>query len=221
MDKSKKKILIGIIIIQLLLFSNILQANGDIPVIASRVSKISEIKVDDDPRYLLPNHTLFSFDAEVEILNRGDENQTVTELGDFDPKVRIYASLVNQSIEMIQDASYFTGGTEFTYSPGITTEYEPIRVYINQTGLSHLPDGNYTLDRPINTASKYGTGEPAEVLLTFFQMISGIINITYTNFTVLTLPEETSAFSIQLTTMFLISIAILVVRRKRTKVHYK
>ncbi len=62
----------------------------------------------------------------------------------------------------------------------------------------------------------YGAGEPAEVLLTFFQMISGIINITYTNFTVLTLPEETSAFSIQLTTIFLISIAILVVRRKKS-----
>jgi len=47
MDKSKKKILIGITIIQLLLFSNIIQANGDIPVIASRISKISDIKVDD------------------------------------------------------------------------------------------------------------------------------------------------------------------------------
>ena len=221
MDKSKKKILIGIIIIQLLLFSNIIQANGDITVIASRVSKISEIKVDDNPRYLKPNHTLFSFDAEVEILNRGDENQTVTELGDFDPKVRIYASLVNKSIELIQKVSYSTAWTDFTYSPGITTEYEPVRLYINQSGLSHLPDGNYTLDRPINTASRYGAGEPAEALLTLFQMISGIINITYTNFTVLTIPEKTSAYSIQLTTIFLISIAILVVRRKRTKVHYK
>jgi len=170
---------------------------------------------------LLPNHTLFSFDAEAEILNRDDENQTVVEVGDFDPKGRIYASLVNQSLEMIQEVSYFTGGTDFTYSPGITTEYEPGRLYINQSGLSHLPDGNYTLDRPINTAYKYGVGEPAEVLLTFFQMISGIINITYANFTVLILPEETSAFSIQLTTIFLISIAILVVRRKRAKVYYK
>ncbi len=152
MDKSKKKILIGITVIQLLLFSNIIQANGVIPVIASRISKISEIKVDDDLRYLRPNHTLFSFDAEVEILNRDDENQTVTEVGDFDPKVRICASLVNQSIEMIQEVSYFTGWNDFTYSPGITTEYEPIRVYINQSGLPHLPDGNYTLDRPINTS---------------------------------------------------------------------
>ena len=217
----KKKILIGIIIIQLLLFSNMIQANGDIPVIASRISKISEIKVGDDPDLLGPNHTHFSFDVEVEILNRDDENQTVTEAADCDPKVRIYASLVNQSIEMIALRSCASEFTDFTYSPGITIEYEPINVYINQSGLSHLPDGNYTLDRPINAAYKYGVGEPAEVLLTFFQIISGIINITYTNFTVLTLPEETSAFSIQLTIMFLISIIILVVRRKRTKVNNK
>ncbi len=221
MDNSKKKILIGITIIQLLLFSNMIQANGDIPVIASRISKISEIKVVDDPGYFVPNHTHFSFDVEVEILNRDDENQTVVEVPDCYPKVRVYASLVNQSIELTPIRHCYSMVTYFTYLPSITTECEVVRLYINQSGLSHLPDGNYALDRPINTASKYGAGELAEVLLTFFQMISGIINITFTNFTVLTLPEETFAFSIQLTTIFLISIAILVVRRKRIEVYYK
>ena len=219
MNNSKNKTLVGIIIIHLLLFSIIVPVNGEVSVIASRISKIGEIRVDNEPAYLLTNHTLFSIDIEVEILNRDDENQTVTEAGDCYPKTRINASLVNQSLEDSPIRTCYPAGTDFTYLPGITTEYEIVRLYIDQSALTSLPDGNYTLDRPINTAYIYGTGEPAEILLTFFHILSGVINVTYSNFTTLTLPDETSAFSIHLTTVLIISFAILLIWRKKAKTY--
>ena len=219
MDNKFSKFLVVTLITSILIFPSVLSVSGDEPIIASRISEITEISVITDPNYNKPNTTLFSNNVTVEILNRDDENQTVTEVADCYPKVCINASFVNQSLELGPIALCDDLGTDFTYSPNITTEYEIVRFYINQSGLSQLPDGNYTLGRPINTASKYGVGEPAEVLLTFIRVISGAINITYTNFTIQTPPEVSLAFSSQLVTIFLISSAILVIKRKRTKVH--
>jgi len=55
----------------------------------------------------------------------------------------------------------------------ITIENHSIKVYINQTNLTQLPDGNYTLWRPIDN------GEELPMII---RMKSGIMNITYSSF---------------------------------------
>lgn len=219
MDKKFSKFLVITLIISTLIFPSALSVTGDVSIIASRISEITEISVITGPESNKPNTTLFGINVTVEILNRDDENQTVVECADCYPKVCINASFVNQSLEMSPIAMCMNSVTYFTYPPSITTEYEVITFYINQSGLSQLPDGNYTLGRPINTASKYGAGEPAEELLTTIQIIAGAINITYPNFTNQTLPEVSLAFTTQFVVIALLSSAIFVVRRKRTKVY--
>ncbi|UJG43303.1 MAG: hypothetical protein K9W46_13135 [Candidatus Heimdallarchaeum endolithica] len=72
-----------------------------------------------------------------------------------------------------------------TYSPGITIENHSLKFYVNQTDLTYLPDGNYTLWRPINEGEEL----PAIIIIK-----SGIINITYSSFG----NQETEAVSFSL-----------------------
>ncbi|MHA1400473.1 MAG: hypothetical protein ACTSQE_09000, partial [Candidatus Heimdallarchaeaceae archaeon] len=125
----------------------------------------------------------FKIKAEVEILNRADENQTVISP---DLKLMINATLVNQSFKLVVEAMGPCMITYDTYSPGITIENHSIKVYINQTDLTQLPDGNYTLWRPINAG---------EELPTIIRIKSGIMNITYSSFD----NQETDKVSLSLT----------------------
>lgn len=213
-----EKYLIVLIMIPLLLFSSIFSVNGEVPVIASRVSKINEnIDIIISGDHYNPNKTLFEMSLEVEILNRDNKNQTVIELDIPEYVVQINASFVNQSLELEQLGMVIDEGASYIYPSGITKENGSILFYINQSGLSQLPDGNYTLWRPINTASSLGWVAPAEVLLTNITVISGVMNIYYADFVIYTLPELSSEISIVLVITLLISCAILVVNRRRTK----
>ncbi|MHA1829538.1 MAG: hypothetical protein ACTSX6_12940 [Candidatus Heimdallarchaeaceae archaeon] len=219
MNKTIKKISISMIFVVLFLFFEGFVAFGDVPVIASRISKIDEnFSIHSSGRYYKPNNTLFSLNIEEEILNRAGENQTVVEAADCDTKACINASFVNQSLEMEPIGLCLNIPAYYTYPPGITKEYETIMFYINQTGLTQLPDGNYTLGRPINTAAKYGFGEPAEVLVTRISIIDGVWNISYPNFTVYPVPELSSTITLPVVVTFLFSYAIAVVRRRKRRI---
>ncbi|MCE7739774.1 MAG: hypothetical protein KAU62_08645 [Candidatus Heimdallarchaeota archaeon] len=183
MDKNKKKILIGITLIQLLLYSNVFSVYGELPVIASRISEIIEVTVLTDSAYNTPNNTVFGIDTKVEILNRDTKNQTVVEDAICYPKVNFNATLVNQSLEIERiSAGCLDIFAMYYYQPNITIEYDIMKLYVNQTGLNHLPDGNYTLWRYIEYGSTVVDGTPGEILLTLINMNSGIMNVTYSYF---------------------------------------
>ncbi len=223
-----EKFLIVTIIIQLFLFTNVVSVYAEQPVIASRIAVISEISIIiySNANYD-PNSSLFSINTMVEILNRDDKNQTVTELADCYPKVQIIASFANQSLGIVPIRICLDMGTYYSYPPGITKEYETIMFYINQTGLTQLPDGNYTLGRPINTASSLGYVDPAEVLLTNISVNADIMNIAYPNFTNITnytIPENHNTdevsfpLAISLVIISLITYTINIFKRRRTKI---
>jgi hypothetical protein len=213
-----EKSLIVLIILQLLLFSNALSVHGELPVIASRVSVITEISVILYSGDIHPNKTLFSIDVVVEILNRDDEDQTVIDLDDCYPKAYINASFANQSLVIEPIGLCLNEGMFYNYRPGITREYETTEFYINQSSLTQLPDGNYSLLRPINTASKLGYVDPAEILLTNITVTSGTMNFSYPYFEIYSIPEISTELTITLAVAFLLSCAILVVRRRRTTI---
>ena len=167
----------------IVVFPSELMVSGDKPVIASRISEIIDVSVITDPDYYKPNNTVFGIETEVEILNRDTKNQTVVEAADCYPKVNLNATLVDQSLEIDRISYCMDMFTMYYYQPNITVEYDLMMFYINQTGLSYLPDGNYTLWRYIRYGSAidiYGT--PGEILLTFISMNSGIMNVTYSYF---------------------------------------
>jgi len=104
MNKLLGKLLIIIVMIQILIFHSVLSVKGEQPVLASRISEITEItssEPDDNP--LFENYTSFKIKAEVEILNRADENQTVISP---DLKLMINATLVNQSLYHYRKSLY-------------------------------------------------------------------------------------------------------------------
>jgi len=182
-NKLLRKFLITSVIICIVVFPSVLVASGDKPVIASRISEIIGVTVITDPDYYKPNNTLFCIESEVEILNRDNKTQTVIEAADCYPKVYLNATLVDQSLEIERISSCMDMFTVYFYQPNITVEYDFLMFYINQTGLSHLPDGNYTLWRCIEYGSAaVGIGTPGEMLLTFISMDSGIMNVTYSYF---------------------------------------
>ena len=167
----------------IVVFPSDLVVSGDKPIIASRISEIIEVTVITDPDYYKPNTTLFRIETEVEILNRDTKNQTVVEDAVCYPKVNLNATLVNQSLEIDRISSCMDMFAMYYYQPNITVEYDFMRFYINQTCLSHLPDGNYTLWRYIEFGSAaVGIGTPGEILLTSISMNSGIMNVTYSYF---------------------------------------
>ncbi|MCE7739773.1 MAG: hypothetical protein KAU62_08650 [Candidatus Heimdallarchaeota archaeon] len=182
MIEKSVKILVISIFIPILVFSSILSAQGYLPVIASRVSKINEIVVIPNPDYNVPNVTFYGIDVSVEILNRADENQTVVELSILDPKVFIGATFVNQSLEFGAIAIGFAQVKRYSYQSGITAENDYVVFYINQANMTQLPDGNYTLYRPIFWESPELSIVAGETLQTNITVTSGIVNITYANF---------------------------------------
>ena len=181
-NKLLIKFLITSVTICIVVFPSEILAIGDKPVIASRISEIIEVTVITDPDYYKPNTTLFRIETEVEILNRDTKNQTVVEDAICYPKVNLNATLVNQSLEIDRMGSCMDMFAMYYYQPNITVEYDFMRFYINQAGLSHLPDGNYTLWRYIEFGSAVVDGTPGEILLTFISMNSGIMNVTYSYF---------------------------------------
>ncbi len=211
-----RNFLITSVIICIVVFPSELVVSGEKPVIASRVSEIIEVTVITEPDYYKPNNTVFGIETEVEILNRDTKNQTVVEDGICYPKVNINATLVNQSLEIDLIAYCLDMSAMYYYQPNITIEYDIMRFYINQTGLSHLPDGNYTLWRYIEYGPTTVDGTPGEILLTFISMNSGIMNVTYSYF------DNPHTNEVSLTVMFPIAflaitlqIAAIYKKRKR------
>ncbi len=196
MEKYIQKTVVLVIVIQILLFQNCYLVKSEVPVIASRVSGISEISRIIYSENTLPNKTMFSMNVASEILNRDSENYTVIDLADCWPKVIINATFVNQAFELEEDIMCQSTIMHYSYHPGITHEYEKIEFYINQSDLTQLPDGNYTLFRPVNTASSLGWVDPAEILLTRIEVSSGDIKIIYPDFVVFTIPELSNVITI-------------------------
>ncbi len=227
MNKILEKFLIVSILIPMLIFPTALSVNGDQPVIASRISRISYITVITDPDFYRSNNTLFGIEAEVEILNRDTENQTVIELSDLTSKVLINASFVNQSLEIKQRVYAHATIMHYSYQPGITVEHAFIKFYINQTGLFHLPDGNYTLWRPIYIGTVFNPDDitPGEQLITVITMASGVMNITHSLFDITEQPTEQPTDEAKFSPIFslvFISLSsyvfIVILRRKRRNI---
>ncbi|MCE7741495.1 MAG: hypothetical protein GOP50_03465 [Candidatus Heimdallarchaeota archaeon] len=214
MSKIKKRKIFCVFLLLLLLLQGLLRVNGEIPVIASRVSGIIEISLVLFSGDIGPNKTLFNINVGVEVLNRETENYTGIDLSDCWPKVLINATFVNQSFELEQDIMCHATGMYYDYRPGITREYEKFEFYINQSDLTRLPDGNYTLWRPINTASSLGWVDPAEVLYTKIEISSGDLDIFYPDFGVFTIPELSIIFPLTLITTT-VTLWVILLHRKR------
>lgn len=180
-NKQIRRFLKTAVILCIIVFPNVLSVRGDKPIIASRISEIIDISIITDPDYYEQNTTLFGIETEVEILNRDTVNRTVTEWAVCYPKVSFKADLNNQSLEMQTSTSCMDMGAIYTYQPNITIEYDFRMVYVNQSDLNYLPDGNYTLRRYIMYISDSNI-VLGEMLETTFHMNSGIINITYPHF---------------------------------------
>lgn len=180
MIKSSNKFLTITLIFQILLLP-ISSVNGYQPVIDSRVSKINEITPNISGPYQ-PNSTLFGIEVEVEILNRDNKSQTVIELTDLNSYAFINASFVNQSLQLDLLSYGAAIIRQYSYKPGITTEYNLMKFYINQSGLTYLPDGNYTLWRPILFINSSGNITEGESLSTIISINDGNMNITYGSF---------------------------------------
>ncbi|TFG08486.1 hypothetical protein EU534_02775 [Candidatus Heimdallarchaeota archaeon] len=212
MNESVKKITMVFVLLHLLILTNIASVGGEITSISSRVSLLSDFSINSFPIIFRPNTTQFSLNVSAEILNRDDQNLTVFQPNTI-PYVRLNVSLVNQSLEL--DVRGFDTGSIDTcpYAPGITTEVHPMFLYVNQTDLLYLPDGNYTFWRPITFETPSYTlihGKAYEAVL---RMSSGIMNITYIEFDYS--PTEQTLLSIlfPLTT----TITILAIYQKRRK----
>lgn len=182
MNKKIGKFLTISLIVLTLLLSYTMVVEGEESTIASRISEISEVSVLHNSYFSEPNTTLFGINVTVEILNKEAENQTVTEISDYIPKIFINASLENQSLEFERLGYVHSTVMKYTYQPSITVEYSYVVFYINQTDLPYLPNGNYTLWRPINTAYQWLNTTKAEVLMTIITVTSGVLNITYPSF---------------------------------------
>ncbi len=215
--KSGKFLAISLIVFTLLL-PCVLVVEGEESTIASRVSEISEVSELHNSYFSKPNTTLFGINVTVEILNKETENQTVTEISDYLPKVIINASLENQSLEFERLGYVHSTVMKHTYQPGITVEYSYVMFYINQTDLDQLPDGNYTLWRPINTAYQWLNTTKAEVLLTTINVSSGVLNITYIEFDYN--PTEVTSISFIFPIVFFLLFSLMVANNTRKKSLY-
>ncbi|MHA1686054.1 MAG: hypothetical protein ACTSYD_06545 [Candidatus Heimdallarchaeaceae archaeon] len=177
--KKVSKVIITATLFLILLLANSSNLKGYQPIISSRVSEILEITSLQEN---LENKSLFNIKVEVEILNRAATNQTVVELSDVQPKTIINASLADSTLQLEQISYAHATIMRYTYQPGITTETSLIEFYINKSGITQLPDGNYTLWRPINTAYPFINETTAEAKLTFLTVKDGEIEVTYPDF---------------------------------------
>lgn len=214
MDKKFGKFLVITLIVHTLFLPSVLSVSGDLPVIISRISEVREFAVITD-LYNKPNSTLFGIGVTVEILNRAEENQTVVELSDFYPKVFINATLSNQTLVidplMIAHATIM----RYSYVPEITVEHSYVKFYINQSGLTQPPDGNYTLWRPINTGYIVNNITTLE-LPTLIKMNSGIRNVTYIEFDYYPTEQTNVSFALPLLSILLICTVIFAIRKKNS-----
>lgn len=215
--KIGKFLTISLIVLTLLLPCTIV-VEGEESTIASRISEISEVSVLHNSYFSEPNTTLFGINVTVEILNKEAENQTVTEISDYIPKVFINASLENQSLEFERLGYVHSTVMKYTYQPGITVEYSYVVFYINQTDLDQLPNGNYTLWRPINTAYQWLNTTKAEVLMTIITVTSGVLNITSMDFDYN--PTEVTSTSFMTPTVFFLLFSLMVANNIRRKSLY-
>lgn len=211
-----QRAVIGSIIGLLLLIGACANISGFQPIISSRVSKVLEItKIASNQE----NKTVFQIDVEVEILNRANENQTVYELSDFNPKVFINAKFVNSSLTLEQFVAAQVTIVSYTYPPGITNETATIEFYINASGLEQLPDGNYTLWREINTAYPFVNETTAEAKLTNITVIDGQIEIYYPEFDFVTQTTVETSFTFLVPTIIAVVIITLSYYTKSIKKH--
>lgn len=183
-------------------------ANEDI-TIYTRVSLISEITINDEIDYAKPNTTVFSLNAEVEILNTEKENQTIIDPYNAYPKVSINASINNSSLSLeIYSISLDT--IEFyTYKPGITKENNLMILYINQTGLTEFPDGSYIFWRQIYIGTSIADMYEGKAISTNISIVAGVMNISYGSFEGKENPtEEIKYLWGTMTTMMMIGIYV-------------
>ncbi|MCE7739803.1 MAG: hypothetical protein KAU62_13740 [Candidatus Heimdallarchaeota archaeon] len=218
MNKKIGKFLTISLIVLTLLLPYTMVVEGEESTIASRISEISEVSVLHNSYFSEPNTTLFDINVTVEILNKEAENQTVTEISDYIPKVFINASLENQSLEFERLGYVHSTVMKYTYQPGITVEYSYVVFYINQTDLDQLPNGNYTLWRPINTAYQWLNTTKAEVLMTIITVTSGVLNITYMDFDYN--PTEVTSTSFMTPIVFFLLFSLMVASNIRRKSLY-
>lgn len=218
MNKKIGKFLTISLIVLTLLLTYTMVVEGEESTIASRISEISEVSVLHNSYFSEPNTTLFGINVTVEILNKEAENQTVTEISDYIPKVFINASLENQSLEFEQLGYVHSTVMKYTYQLGITVEYSYVLFYINQTDLDQLPNGNYTLWRPINTAYQWLNTTKAEVLMTIITVTSGVLNITYMDFDYN--PTEVTSTSFMTPIVFFLLFSLMVASNIRRKSLY-
>ena len=225
MKKSFEKFLTITLIFQIL-FLPISSTSGYHSIITTRVSKINEIIPNVSGPYQ-PNSTLFGIEVEVEILNQNDENQTIIELTDLNSDVLINASFVNQTLQLDQLLYGAAVITQYYYKLGITVECDLVKFYINQSCLSQLPDGNYTLWRPILLKDSSGNITEGESLSTIISIHDGIMNTTYSSFDYQPIddnsnidnqPSDTTdlPFAEFLLTVSLLSFVIVICRKKST-----
>lgn len=191
-----------------------LSVSGNHPVITSRIPEVSEITVIADP-YNKPSSTLFGIGVTVEILNRAEEDQTVVELSDFYPKVIIHATLSNQTLVIGPLSIAHATIMRYSYAPGITVEHSYVKFYVNQSGLSQPPDGNYTLWRPINTGYFVNNITTLE-LPASIKMNSGIMNVTYIEFDYNPTEQTHVSFALPLISALLIYSLILKIQKKNS-----
>ena len=215
MMKKQFNFLVILVLLLTVLLIPLTVGSEDIPIIASRISDVTEISIINDIDLNKPNNTLFRINTTVDILNRCSENFTVYENAEYYPKIVIGVSFVNQSLDLEPRIISFDAGTDYTYTPAITTEYESLLFYINQSDLPYLPDGNYTVLRPINTL--YPSN--AELLPVQFQVSFGVADFTYANFTVLTIPSDETVSSVHYLIFGLLFSFLIVLTRRASKFH--
>ncbi len=207
MYKLLKSYFIIIGIITLIIVPSMVAVIGEEPFLTSRISEITEItnSLDSDNPDYFANYTKFRITAEAEILNQADKNQTIIAP---DLKLWINASFVNHSLKLELDAMGVGMIYYETFSPGITVETLAVSAFVNQTGLTQLPDGNYTLWRRIE----------GEELLTTISVTSGILNITYSSFDFQPTDEVNLSFVPPLVFISLFSHAIVVHLRRKARI---
>jgi len=217
MNKIARNFLVISIIFCVLVSPFVLIVRGEQSKIVSRISDVSEITIIQDSELNKPNTTLFRMNLTVEILNKDIENQTVTELSDDYPKSAIKVTFENTSLELELILYVHLTIMRYTYVTGITTEYDSLYFYINQFNLTQLPDGNYTVWRPINTAYPLINSTTAEMLFTIIHVSSGELNISYSEFDYY--PTEVTSMSVitVIVVSAMLSLMGMIKRRKTQK----
>lgn len=103
----------------------------------------------------------------------------------------------------------------YSYVPGITVKHSYVKFYVNQSGLTQPPDGNYTFWRPINTGYMVNNITTLE-LSALVRMNSGNMNVTYIEFDYYPTEQTNVSFSLPLLHILLICTVIIAIRKKNS-----